>query len=434
MTMRKIIWDREISAASVAELLPRARQNAATVSKTVEEIIGEVRDRGIEAIAKHAHKFDGYLPVAFRVPASAMEEALANLDPELRAAIEESIGRVRRVSEEQLPKTITTMLDSQSSVTTQFLPFESVGVYVPGGKAVYPSSVVMSVVPAQAAGVSRIALCSPPKRATGMPDSAVLATAKLLGIEGVYAIGGASAIASFAYGLKEIDLQPVDLVTGPGNIFVATAKQQLKSMIAIDSEAGPTEILIIADSSANPQFVAGDLISQAEHDENAAAVLLTNSTELLEAVSQKLESLSDETPNRERVLTSLAGKQSALVLVPELADAVAIANFYAVEHLEIQTVNARELQKDIRHAGAVFIGDYSPVSLGDYLAGSNHVLPTSGNARRSAGLSVFSFLRPQQVVEYDRAGLEAVAGLLDTFAKAEGLPGHGEAARIRVKD
>ncbi len=432
--MRKIIWDREITAASVAELLPRARQDAASVSKTVEEIIGEVRDRGMEAISEHAHKFDGFIPAEFRVPASALEEALANLDFELKAAIEESIARVRRVSEEQMPKTITTLLDSQSSVTTKFLPFESVGVYVPGGKAVYPSSVVMNVVPAQVAGVSRIALCSPPQRATGMPDSAVLATAKLLGIEEVYAIGGASAIASFAYGLKEIDLQPVDLVTGPGNIFVANAKQQLKSMIAIDSEAGPTEILIIADSSANPEFVAADLISQAEHDENAAAVLLTDSAELLEAVSQKLDSLSAETSNRERVLTSLAGNQSALVLVPGLAEVIAIANFYAVEHLEIQTVNARELQKDIKHAGAVFIGDYSPVSLGDYLAGSNHVLPTSGNARRSAGLSVFSFLRPQQIVEYDRAGLQKVVGKLDTFAKAEGLPGHGEAARIRFKD
>lgn len=432
--MRKIIWDREITAASVAELLPRARQDAASVRTIVEEIIGEVRDRGMEAISEHAHKFDGCLPAEFRIPASALEEALANLDLELRGAIEESIARVRRVSVEQMPKTMTTMLDSQSSVTTQFLPFESVGVYVPGGKAVYPSSVVMNVVPAQVAGVSRIALCSPPQRATGMPDSAVLATAKLLGIEEVFAIGGASAIASFAYGLEEIDLQPVDLVTGPGNIFVATAKQQLKSMIAIDSEAGPTEILIIADSSANPGFVAADLISQAEHDENAAAVLLTDSAELLEAVSQNLASLTAETPNRERVLTSLAGNQSALVLVPELADAVAIANLYAVEHLEIQTVNARDLQKDIRHAGAVFIGDYSPVSLGDYLAGSNHVLPTSGNARRSAGLSVFSFLRPQQIVEYDRAGLQKVVGKLDTFAKAEGLPGHGEAARIRFKD
>jgi histidinol dehydrogenase len=293
----------------------------------------------------------------------------------------------------------------------------------------------MNVVPAQVAGVRRIVLCSPAqKEYGGDPHPLILAAAELLGIEEVYAIGGASAIAALAEGIDDIGLEKVDLVTGPGNAYVATAKQLLRSKIAIDSEAGPTEILIIADEKANPKWIAADLISQAEHDESAAAVLLSTSSKLIEEVKQEIELQLAKTANRERATKALSGEQSALVLVESISDAIEIANLYATEHLEIQTERPRDVLQKITNAGAVFLGGYSPVSLGDYLAGSNHVLPTSGQARRSSGLSVYTFLRQQQVVDFESDALVEVSDLLTKFADAEGLPAHGEAARIRFSN
>jgi histidinol dehydrogenase len=247
----------------------------------------------------------------------------------------------------------------------------------------------------------------------------------------VYAIGGAAAVAAFGYGIAEIDLAPVRMVTGPGNIYVAAAKRALRGLIGIDSEAGPTEILIIADKHANPASVAADLISQAEHDENAAAVLVTDSQELIAAVQQELESQVARTANADRVKVALAGEQSALVLVPNLETAIAVSNEYATEHLEIQTENPSALLPEITNAGAIFLGEFSPVSLGDYLAGSNHVLPTGEQAKFGPGLGVHTFLRPQQVIHYSQAALREVAEQLDTFAIAEGLSAHGDAAKIR---
>ena len=432
--MRRVIWDTEVTAETVAAALPRANSTGTSVTDKVVELIEEVRKTGKRALAKHAEIFDGVIPSEFRVPQSILDLALKNLDPALRSAIEESISRVQRVSQAQLPSPVETEVTSGGIVRLNFVPVASAGVYVPGGKAVYPSSVIMNVVPAQVAKVPRIVLASPAQKSNnGLPDPTVLATAALLGVDEVYAIGGASAVAALAYGVSEIDLDPVQIITGPGNIFVATAKQMVRSVVAIDSEAGPTEIMIIADSTANPTWVAADLISQAEHDENAAAVLITDSAELIEKVSAELTKQIEVAPNRSRIEAAFSGEQSALVLVSDLAQAVAIANEYAAEHLEIQTSNSPAIAQQITNAGAVFIGSHSPVSLGDYLAGSNHVLPTGGQAKRSSGLSVYSFLRQQQVVSFSEQALAEASGQVEIFAKAEGLPGHADAVSIRFK-
>lgn len=432
--MRRITWDVEVTANSVHSLLPRSQTTGSELSETVSLLIEEVRTEGVAALKKHAEKFDGVIPENFKVPSAAMQDALSIIDPNLRNAIEESIRRVRLVSQSQMPKATKTDVTEGGSVRLDFLPVDSAGVYVPGGKAVYPSSVIMNVVPAQVARVPRIVMVSPAQKGNGgLPDPTVLATAALLGVEEVYALGGASAVAALAFGVAEIGLDPVQIITGPGNIYVATAKQLVRSHVAIDAEAGPTEIMIIADNDANPRWLAADLISQAEHDENAAAILLTDSLSLIEAVEVELAKQVQAAGNRTRIETALKGQQSALVLVKDIQQAVAIANEYATEHLEIQAKDGETWAKQIRNAGAVFVGAYSPVSLGDYLAGSNHVLPTGAQAKRSAGLSVYSFLRPQQTVSYSERALAEVSQDLAIFAKAEGLPGHGDAVSIRFK-
>lgn len=418
----------------MASALPRARQSDPKIEQKVRDLLADVQLNGSDALSKQALEFDGVLPQSIRVPQSALDQALAEFDPLLESAIQESIRRVRLVSQEQLPGNITSNVTIGGSVELRFKPVDSVGVYVPGGKAVYPSSTIMNVVPAQVAGVKRIALASPAQKANGgLPDKTVLATAALLGITEVYAIGGAGAVAAFAYGVEDLSLEPVQMITGPGNIYVATAKQLLRSVVAIDSEAGPTEIMVIGDETANPAWIAADLISQAEHDENAASILLATTSELIDQVEQELQKQVKVAANQARVLAALEGPQSALVLVDSLDVAAAVANEYAAEHLSLQTLNARKLSTLISNAGAIFIGSYAPVSLGDYLAGSNHVLPTGAQAKRSAGLGVFSFLRPQQVVEFDAPALAEVTEKLEIFSNSEGLPGHGEAARIRFK-
>jgi histidinol dehydrogenase len=429
-----LVWNSEISALAVAESLPRATQDLADVTRSVEKIIQDVRSRGSAALLEQAKEFDGVSDLVPAVSHSAIQAALRDLDPGLREAIEEAIRRVRLVSSNQIPKPIETSIADGSDVTLRFQAIDSVGVYVPGGKAVYPSSVIMNVVPAQVAGVRRIAIASPAQHENqGLPDPTVLATAALLGIEEVYSIGGAGAIAAMAVGVSEIGLEPVHMVTGPGNIFVATAKRILSSRVAIDAEAGPTEILIVADDSANPAWIAADLISQAEHDENAAAVLVTDSESLISKVEAELSRQVETTPNKERVMAALNGYQSALVLTQSMDDAARIADYYASEHLEIHTRSDESVMDKISNAGAIFLGGSSPVSVGDYLAGSNHVLPTRGQATRSAGLSVYSFLRPQHVVRFDRACLAGVVEQLEIFSNAEGLPGHGAAGRIRFE-
>jgi histidinol dehydrogenase len=421
-----------ITQDQIRGALPRASVSVEKALETVLPLIEDVKTNSLAALLDQAERFDGVRPEFVRVPRSVIDHSVSQLSAELRAAIETAIERVRKVSLAGVPKDFEVELAEGALVSQRYVPVDSVGLYVPGGKAVYPSSVVMNAVAAQSAGVPRIAIASPPqKEFGGLPHPTILATAALLGVTEVYAIGGAAAVAAFAYGVPEIELAPVRMVTGPGNVYVAAAKRALRGLIGIDSEAGPTEILIIADSSANPKSIAADLISQAEHDENAAAVLVTDSSALISAVEIELAEQVAVTKNSERVRAALGGMQSALVLVPDLATAIAISNEYATEHLEIQTRDPKALLPEITNAGAIFLGEFSPVSLGDYLAGSNHVLPTGEQAKFGPGLGVHTFLRPQQVVNYSESALAEVVSQLDTFAIAEGLSAHGDAAKIR---
>ena len=430
--MRVIEITGPITQDQIRGALPRASVSVEKALETVLPLIEDVKTNSLSALLDQAERFDDVRPEFVRVPQTVIDQSVSQLSTELRAAIETAIERVRKVSLAGVPQDFEVELAAGALVSQRYVPVDSVGLYVPGGKAVYPSSVVMNAVAAQSAGVPRIAIASPPqKEYGGLPHPTILATAALLGVTEVYAIGGAAAVAAFAYGVSEIELAPVRMVTGPGNVYVAAAKRALRGLIGIDSEAGPTEILIIADDSANPKSIAADLISQAEHDENAAAVLVTDSSDLISAVQIELAEQIAVTKNAERVKASLGGLQSALVLVPNLATAVAVSNEYATEHLEIQTRNPKALLPKITNAGAIFLGEFSPVSLGDYLAGSNHVLPTGEQAKFGPGLGVHTFLRPQQVVDYSQSALAEVASQLDTFAIAEGLSAHGDAAKIR---
>ena len=364
------------------------------------------------------------------MPAEAISAAVDGLDHDLRAALEEAITRTRRVHEAQLRDEVTVEVVPGGTVTERWVPVGRVGLYVPGGLSVYPSSVVMNVVPAQVAGVAALAVASPPQRDHGgLPHPTILAACGLLGVHEVYAVGGAQAVAMFAYGTEECPR--VDLVTGPGNIYVVAAKRLLKGIIGIDSEAGPTEIGILADSGADPRYLAADLIAQAEHDENASCLLVTDSEDLLDAVDAELAAQVPRTRHRQRVETALS-KQSAFALVEDLDQGLAVVDEWAAEHLEVVTADARSRADQVRNAGAVFVGPYAPVSLGDYLAGSNHVLPTGGTARHSSGLSVQSFLRGIHLIEYDQGALKASAPHIDALGTAEDLPAHVAAVRVRV--
>lgn len=413
-------------------MLPRPVVDVSTAARSAEELIHDVRDRGSAALLEQADRFDGGRPDAIRVPQSDIDLAVEQLDPEVRAALIEAIDRVRVATRAQVPPERVTELADGATVRQRWAPVGRVGLYVPGGKAVYPSSVVMNAVPAQEAGVTSIALASPPQRAHGgAVHPTILGAAGLLGITEVYAMGGAGAIGAFAYGVDDIGLEPVDVVTGPGNIFVAAAKRIVNGQVGIDAEAGTTEILVIADNTADPRLIAADLVSQAEHDEAAASLLVTDAPELAVEVERWLETFANQTRHGARVVEALSGRQSAVVLVDDLAAAVAFSNAYGPEHLEVQTADPEALLDGITNAGAIFLGDHSPVSLGDYLAGSNHVLPTGGQARFSSGLGAFTFLRPQQIVRYDEASLRAVADHIVALSTSEDLPAHGEAVTAR---
>ncbi|WP_208114584.1 histidinol dehydrogenase [Mycobacterium sp. BK086] len=428
---------RTLTAAQLRAALPRGGVDVDAVVPKVRPIVDDVAERGAVAALEYGEQFDGVRPPTVRVPASALADALAGLDPEVRAALEVAIERTRIVHADQRRADTTTTLAPGASVTERWVPVERVGLYVPGGNAVYPSSVVMNVVPAQTAGVDSLVITSPPQAEFGgLPHPTILAAAALLGADEVWAVGGAQAVALLAYGGTDTDgteLAPVDMVTGPGNIYVTAAKRICRSQIGIDSEAGPTEIAILADHTADPVHIAADLISQAEHDVLAASVLVTDSAELAEATETELAAQLTTTKHRERVTEALRGRQSGIVLVDDIDTGVRVVNAYAAEHLEIQTADAAEVAGRIRAAGAIFVGPWSPVSLGDYCAGSNHVLPTAGCARHSSGLSVQTFLRGIHVVDYTEAALKDVSGHVITLAKAEDLPAHGEAVRRRFE-
>ncbi len=427
----------QLTAARLRSALPRGGADVESVLPKVRPIVEAVAERGAEAALQYGESFDGVRPAAVRVPASALEAALAGLEPDVVDALRVMIERARAVHADQRRTDVTTTLGPGATVTERWVPVERVGLYVPGGNAVYPSSVVMNVVPAQVAGVDSLVVASPPQaRFDGLPHPTILAAARLLGVDEVWAVGGAQAVALLAYGGADTDgseLAPVDLITGPGNIYVTAAKRLCRSRVGIDAEAGPTEIAILADHTADPAHVAADLISQAEHDEMAGSVLVTPSAELADATDAEVAAQLRTTVHRKRVATALAGRQSAIILVDDLDAGIKVVNAYAAEHLEIQTADAAEVAGRIRSAGAVFVGPYSPVSLGDYCAGSNHVLPTAGSARHSSGLSVQTFLRGIHVVDYTEAALKDVSGHVVTLAKAEDLPAHGEAIRRRFE-
>jgi histidinol dehydrogenase len=426
------------SPARLRGLLPRAELDVDAVLHRVRPIVDAVRERGVAAALDFTEQFDGVRPAAVRVPPAQLDTALAGLDPAVREALEESISRAGAVHADQRRTDIVTQVAPGGTVTERWVPVARVGLYAPGGLAVYPSSVVMNVVPAQAAGVESLVLCSPPQTAFGgLPHPAVLAAAALLGVSEVWAVGGAQAVALLAFGGTDTDgaeLTAVDMVTGPGNIYVTAAKRLLRGQIGIDSEAGPTEIAILADATADPGHVAADLISQAEHDTLAASVLVTDSAELADAVDLELKRQVAVTKHSERIATALHGRQSGCVLVSTVDDGLRVVDAYAAEHLEIQTANAREVAGRVRNAGAIFVGPHAPVSLGDYCAGSNHVLPTGGCARHSAGLSVQTFLRGIHVVDYTEEALRAVAGKVVALANAEDLPAHGQAVTARFRE
>ncbi|AGW41667.1 histidinol dehydrogenase [Leifsonia xyli subsp. cynodontis DSM 46306] len=414
-------------------LVPRPVVDVQAAMAVAADLIADVRERGAAALREQAGRFDGGAPASVRVPAAEIAAAVDALPGEVREALEEAIARVREATAVQVPSAAVTRIGPGAVIEQRWQPVERAGLYVPGGKAVYPSSVVMNAVPAQVAGVASIALASPPQREFGgAVHPTILGAAGLLGIDEVYAMGGAGAIGALAWGVGELGLDPVRVITGPGNIYVAAAKRIVRGQTGIDSEAGTTEILVIADDTADPRYVAADLISQAEHDEAAASLLVTDSPAFAGRVAAELGTLVASTRHAERVRAALGGQQSAVVLVDDLDAAAAFSNAYGPEHLELQTVDVEALLARIQNAGAIFVGPHAPVSLGDYLAGSNHVLPTGGQARFSPGLGAYSFLRPQQVIRYDREALRAVAGRIVALSGAEDLPAHGEAVTLRL--
>lgn len=424
---------RTLSKAEINREIPRARLDVETAMAAIAPILDRVKNGSEETLRELAKEFDGVKPTEIRVPQAALDQALAELDPAIRAALELSISRIRKVHNDQVRSEKSVEVVNGGKVTEKWIPVDRVGLYVPGGRAVYPSSVMMNVVPAQIAKVPSIAVASPPQSEFGgLPHPTILATCALLGITEVYAVGGAQAIALFAYGIDGFCVK-CDLVTGPGNIYVAAAKRALRGVIGIDSEAGPTEIAILADESALASDVAADLISQAEHDPIAAAVLVTTSPQLAVAVEAELKVRVAATKHSERIATALAGIQSAIVLVDSIKQGLEVVNAYAAEHLEIQTKNSASDANEIRNAGAVFIGRFAPVSLGDYSAGSNHVLPTGGCACHSSGLSVQTFLRGLHFISYDQAAFTEIAPTVITLANSEDLPAHGEAMSARFE-
>lgn len=425
-----------LSPSELRDRLPRAEVDIEVATERVAPILATVRADGAEGVRRLSEELDQMVPHSLRVPREVLARSVETLPEDVREALVEAIRRARLGHEAQLPTERTTAMADGGLVHQRWVPVRRVGLYVPGGLAAYPSSVVMNVVAAQVAGVESLAVTSPPQKDNdGWPDPTILAACELLGVDEVYAVGGAQAVGMLAYGVPGDDAanacEPVDVVTGPGNIYVAAAKRAVMGVVGIDAEAGTTEIVVLADATADPAFVAADLISQAEHDPAAASVLVTDSTELADAVAAQIEEQVRQAKHSERIRAALGGPQSGVVLVDDIEHGLQVVDAYAAEHLEVQTADAAAVAARVRNAGAIFVGPYTPVPLGDYIAGSNHVLPTGGTARFASGLNVHAYLRSVQVVEYTAAALEEVTDRLRVLAEAEDLPAHGTAAVIR---
>lgn len=425
------------SYKELRQIVPRQTSDyVGNALATVEEIITRVRADGAPYLRELSQRFDGVTQGALRVPQSSIDGAVSALDPAVREGLEIAITRTRAFAAAQRPDDKTIEVAPGAKLTNRWTPVRRAGVYVPGGLAVYPSSVIMNTVPAQAAGVGSLVLCTPPqKEFGGLPHPTILAAAGLLGVTEVWAIGGAQALAAMAYGIDDDGetLEPVDTITGPGNIFVAMAKRALQGVVGVDGEAGTTEIAVIADDTANPDYVAADLISQAEHDPNAGSILITHSSALAKAVTEAITCRAASTKHAERVATALSGPQSGIILTNSLDQSIAVADAYAAEHLEIHTEGAAAVAARVRNAGAIFIGGFSPVPLGDYAAGSNHVLPTGGSAAFASGLNTTVFMKAVQLIEYSEEALAEIGDAIVAVAEDEDLPAHGEAITARTK-
>ncbi len=430
--MIQIIDVRENSQL-VSPVVPRAQLDVESALNQINPVLTDVEKNGDEAVLRWNEKFDGIKPKSVRVPQEVIDKAFSEMSPDVIEALKESIERTTKVHKSQLKSENKTEVVDNGFVTQKYIPVSRVGLYVPGGQAVYPSSVVMNVVPAKVAGVKSIAVSSPSQKENdGWPNKTILAACKLLEIDEVYSAGGAQAIAMFAYGTKSC--RKVNLITGPGNVYVTAAKRKVRSVVSIDSEAGPTEIAILADESGNPDWIAADLISQAEHDVIASSILVTNSIELAQQVEKSLEKQIPQTKHSDRIMQAIRGKQSAIVIVKDIEQGIDVINDIAAEHLEIHTNNLSQVISKIENAGAIFVGPNTPVSLGDYLAGSNHVLPTAGCACHSSGLNVQTFLKSVQVIEYSKEALKDAADQLRVLAHAEDLPAHAQAVDIRFEN
>ena len=430
--MIQIIDVSEIDQIS-SPVVPRAQLDVDAALNQINPVLIDVEKNGDEAVLNWNEKFDGVKSKSLRVPQSVIDKAYEEMSPDVLEALKESIKRATKVHQSQLKSENQTKVVENGFVTQKYIPVSRVGLYVPGGQAVYPSSVVMNVVPAKVAGVKSIAVSSPSQKENdGWPNKTILAACKLLEIDEIYSAGGAQAIAMFAYGTKSC--KRVNLITGPGNVYVTAAKRKVRSLVAIDSEAGPTEIAILADETGNPKWIAADLISQAEHDVIASSILVTNSKDLAIQVKQELEVQVPQTKHAERIKQALQGKQSAIVIVKNVEQGIEVINDIAAEHLEIHTNDLTNVISKIENAGAIFVGPNTPVSLGDYLAGSNHVLPTGGCACHSSGLNVQTFLKSVQLIKYSHDALKDAANHLRVLAHAEDLPAHAQAVDIRLEN
>ena len=422
------IVDYKDRAERLNKILSRSASFSPEVDEAVRGIIDATIAQGDVALREFTERFDGVIPATLSVPAEAMERASSEMDAELRAIIQEAAQNIRRFHERQRQNSWFTDDGDGVVLGQRIVPIERVGLYVPGGKAFYPSSLLMNAIPAQVAGVPNIYVVSPPGP-DGLPHTLVLATAHLLGLKHVYAVGGAQAIAALAYGTESIP--KVDKIAGPGNAYVAAAKKMVYGTVDIDSVAGPSEIVVLADDTAAPEFIAADLLSQAEHDERASAILVTPSRELAYAVRTCIEQTAPGLPRHDILERSLAD-YSACIVTETLGEAVDMVNELAPEHLEIVVHDPWETMTRIRHAGAIFLGAYSSEPVGDYFAGPNHVLPTGGTARYASALSVDDFIRKQSIIAYTRDRLRETGPRIVRFAESESLSAHALAIQVRL--
>ena len=429
--MRIIKLNEQSRANILADLLKRDPNNYSAYEDTVQAIVDDVRARGDEALFEYTKKFDGAELSAdnIRVTQAEIQEALSQVDPNLLAVMKKSMKNIREYHEKQKQYSWFDSKPNGTILGQKVTALSSVGVYVPGGKAAYPSSVLMNIIPAEVAGVEKIVMVTPPGK-DGKVNPVTLIAAHLAGATEVYKVGGAQAIAALAFGTKSIPR--VNKIVGPGNIFVALAKKAVYGHVSIDSIAGPSEILVLADETANPRFVAADLLSQAEHDELASAILVTTSMELAEKVSAEAEAFVQKL-SRKAILEKSLENYGYILVADSMEDAIETANAIASEHLEIVTKNPFEVMTKIQNAGAIFMGEYSSEPLGDYFAGSNHVLPTNGTAKFFSPLGVDDFIKKSSIIYYSREALEAVHTDIESFAEAEHLTAHANSVRVRFE-